>query len=179
MLPTTKTSIWLLMTISLFVSSISTRSINQSRIIDDAELQIRRKLSIYATSIDTKNFDALDEIFTEHVVVRYPYPPPDDLITGRATFQAVLKTRLGNLVTQHAISTTVVNFANRHEANSTAYLVATYLGQGKLAGQTLSYYGKYLDTWVLEGGEWKSNNRELAAFVSVDPFDRFVTKKLV
>lgn len=48
-----------------------------------------------------------------------------------------------------------------------------------MAGQTLSYYGKYLDEWVLEGGEWKSNNRELAAFVSVDPFDRFIAENLV
>lgn len=171
MQPIFETGFWLLVMISLFVNSISARSINQSGTADDAELQIRRKLFKYATSIDSKNFVALDEIFTERVAVRYPYPPPDDVINDRATLQAVLKTQLGNLVTQHAISTAVVDFTNRHEANSTAYLVATYLGQGNLTGQTLAYYGKYLDKWVLEGGEWKSNNRVLTAFVSSNPYD--------
>lgn len=79
----------------------------------------------------------------------------------------MLESQLRGLVTQHAISTTVVDFSGTGTANSTAYLIATYLGQGTLAGQTLVYYGKYEDEWVCdEAGEWRCRNRVLASFVS-------------
>ena len=156
------------MALSLFVNPMTARSIHQRGLTDDAELQIGRKISLYAISIDNKDFAALTGIFTPNVTVRYPYPPPNDLITSRATLQAVLKAQLKDLVTQHTISTTVIDFKDGREANSTAYLVANYLGQGKLTGQTLAYYGKYLDEWVIDGGEWKSKNRTLMAFVSLN-----------
>jgi len=43
-------------------------------------------------------------------------------------------------------------------------VVATFLGRENLTGQSLALYGKYLDEWVEEQGEWKSRRRVLDFF---------------
>lgn len=131
------------------------------------ERQILRKISQYALSIDSKNYPSLSDIFTHDLVAQYPYPPPNDTIHGATALQQVLEFRLFGLVTQHAISTTVVDFSGISTANSTAYLTATYLGQSTLAGEALMYYGKYEDEWVCdEAGQWRCRKRIVTPFVS-------------
>lgn len=114
-----------------------------------AELQIRNKLALYAIHIDGKDFDALKDIFTDDVEVTLPIPPPYDLVNTLFGLQDVLQGQLQDFVTQHTISTVHVEFTDKSTAKSTAYLVAIFLGQGNLNGQTLVYYGKYTDEWVL------------------------------
>ena len=134
-----------------------------------AELQIRNKISLYALAIDAKNFGLLDQIFTPDAVVDYNYTG-QGVLNGVAAVKAYVAEQLQGLVTQHTISTTVVDFGppgQQHTPNSTAYLVANYLGQRSLAGQTLFFYGIYTDQWVFEAGSWKSKNRLLNFLVSL------------
>ena len=128
-----------------------------------AELEIRQKISLYALAIDQKNFGLLSDVFTPNAVANYP---PNNIITGLPAIQAFLKSQLADIVTQHTISSTVVDFVDKRFPNSTSYLVAYYFGQGNLTGQTLSFYGRYLDRWEFKDGGWRSRSRELVFFVS-------------
>ena len=92
-------------------------------------------VSQYALSIDSKNYPPLSNIFTNDLVAQYPYPPPpNNIIQGATGLQRVLESQLHGVVMQHSISTTVVDFSGTDTPNSTAYLIATYLGQGNLIG---------------------------------------------
>lgn len=136
-----------------------------------AELQIRNKISLYALAIDAKDYSLLEEVFTTDAVVNFNGTVLDNM----PALQAFLTAQLQGLVTEHTISTTVVNFGppvQQYTPNSTAYLVAHYLGQGNLTGQVLTFYGKYTDLWAFEDGSWKSWNRNLTFFVSFEnPFE--------
>lgn len=127
-----------------------------------AELEIRQKISLYALAIDQKNFGILSDVFTPNSVANYP----NGLVQGLPAIQTFLKAQLADIVTQHTISSTVVDFVNKRSPNSTSYLVAYYFGQGNLTGQTLNFYGRYLDQWEYRGGGWKTKSRELIVFVS-------------
>ena len=127
-----------------------------------AELEIRQKISLYALAIDQKNFGLLSDVFTPNAVANYP----NSVVRGLPAIQTFLKAQLADIVTQHTISSTVVDFVNKRSPNSTSYLVAYYFGQGNLTGQTLSFYGRYLDQWEYRGGGWKTKSRELIFFVS-------------
>lgn len=134
-----------------------------------AELQIRNKISLYTLAIDAKDYGLLEQIFTTDVVVNYNYTGLGPL-NGVPAVQAFLTEQLQGLVTQHTISSTVVDFGPpglQHTPNSTAYLVANYIGQRSLAGQALFFYGIYSDQWVFEAGSWKSKNRVLNFLVSL------------
>ena len=127
-----------------------------------AELEIRQKIPLYSLAIDQKNFGLLSDVFTPNAVAKYP---PNSVVQGLPNIQAFLKSQLANFVTQHTISSTVVDFVDKRSPNSTAYLVAYYFGQGNLTGQTLSFYGRYLDQWEYREGGWKIRSRELIFFV--------------
>lgn len=132
-------------------------------------LEITRLLSFYAQTIDAKSYAPLTQIFSPNVSVTYPYPPPDDRISSLPQLQEVLERRLRGLQTMHTVSSTVVDFAGgaRGEvANSSAYLVASYFGQGKRTGEVLQYFGVYRDSWVRETAGWRIRKRVLERFVS-------------
>ena len=130
------------------------------------ELQIRNTLSFYAITVDTKDFGLLSEVFTKDAIADYSAPPPNNIYRGLPAIQEFLRASVNTAVTQHTISSTVVNFTNSFSPNSTAYVVANCLGQGDLLGQTLFIYGKYMDHWGLESGFWKIKNRHFTLFVS-------------
>ena len=127
-----------------------------------AELEIRQKISLYALAIDQKNFGLLSDVFTPNAVANYP----NRVVQGLPAIQTFLKAQLADIVTQHTISSTVVDFVNKRSPNSTSYLVAYSFGQGNLTGQTLNFYGRYLDQWEYRGGGWKTKSRELIFFVN-------------
>ena len=132
-----------------------------------AELQIRNKISLYAISLDRKNYAPLTKIFAENTVADYQVPGLTGPLRGVRAVQEWVQSQLVGQVTQHTISTTVVEFTDPHAPNSTAYLVANYLGQGNLTGQTAYFYGQYVDRLGLEGGSWKITNRLFTFFVSL------------
>lgn len=155
--------IWTLLCASIPALAYDPRALNSPT----TNVEIRQTLSRYAIANDEKDFEALSKVFTPDAVCKFPLPPPNDIIRGLPAIQAALKIQLADFVTQHTMSTTVVDNVNSRSPNSTAYLVANYLGQGNLTGQLLSFYGKYLDQWEYQGRQWKIKHRELVLFVSV------------
>lgn len=131
-----------------------------------AELQIRNKISLYAVSLDLKNYEALTRVFTKDTVADYRVPESPGPLHGVSAVQDYVRTALTGQTTQHTISTTLVEFTNPQAPNSTAYLVANYLGQGNLTGQAAYVYGKYEDQWTLDAGSWKIKNRVFVLIVS-------------
>ena len=130
------------------------------------ELKIRTQLSRFAILVDDDNFAPLDDIFTQDVFADYAGQQNH----GLPAFTAFLKRDLGGRITQHAVSTTVIEDLGA-SLNSTAYVTAGFLGQGNKTGSVVTLYGKYLDTWVREGGrEWKINRRNFVQFVSFETF---------
>ncbi|KAF7505689.1 hypothetical protein GJ744_000538 [Endocarpon pusillum] len=125
------------------------------------ELQIRNKLSLYAIALDTKNLVLLDQVFTPDAVIVYPGPAAS-ILHGLPALKTYLGKALTGFVTQHTLSTTVVEQTDGREGvNSTVYLVANYLGQGNLTGSVAYFHGTYFDVWTKQKGEWKSKARTL------------------
>ena len=77
-----------------------------------ADLQIRNKLSLYALALDTKNFGLLAEVFSANVTAYVPLPPPNDVLHGLPSLQKSFQSALGNIITQHTLSTTVIDFSS-------------------------------------------------------------------
>lgn len=131
------------------------------------ELEIRNKLSLYAIALDTQNFALLDQVFTPDAVIDYRVPEAS-ILYGLPAVKTYLVKMLTGFVTQHTLSTTVVEQTDRNGGvNSTVYLVANYLGQGNLTGSAAYVYGTYLDAWTKQKGEWRIKARTLDYFVSV------------
>ena len=132
-------------------------------------LEIRNKLSLYALAVDNKQFGLLDNIFTQDIFADYV----GQTYSGLPAFKAFLNISTANKTTQHAISSTILDdgaiagLGNSQSPNSTAYVVATFLGQGNLTGTSLALYGKYLDSWVRDQGAWKIKRRVFTLFVSI------------
>ena len=133
------------------------------------ELQIRNKISLHAFSQDTQNFNLLDQIFTPDVVLDYRVAQLGDP-QGLPALKAFYVKALTGFVTQHTLDTVLVEKTGpkRDEVNSTTYLVANYLGQGNLTGQAAFVYGRYLDSWCKQKGDWKSKRSTLQIFVSLE-----------
>ena len=131
-----------------------------------AELEIRNKISLYGIATDNRDLAQYAEIFMLDVVADYE----GTISNGLPAFQAFELASIGNNVTQHAISTTVVEQSQAAKGKgaieSTAYVVVTYLGQGSLTGQVAQFYGKYLDQWMEGKDGWKIKKRTLRLFVS-------------
>lgn len=131
----------------------------------DTDWEIRNKLSLYAIRLDTKQFD-FSEIFTADVVANYGLPGTVGT-HGLIAVENFLKSNLPpNVVTQHAITTTVIDFSDESTPISVAYVTASYYGQGNLTGQTVAISASYRDQWTKDGGSWKLKNRTTSYVVS-------------
>ncbi len=98
------------------------------------QFQIYNTLALYPLSIDSKNFAAIDRVFTCEVVANYSAPL--NVINGLSNLQAVLKESLLYVTTQHSFSTQVIDVADGgRKAKSLTYFTATHFGQGDFAGQ--------------------------------------------
>ena len=110
------------------------------------EISIRNALSLYALSVDSKNFGALSGIFAPNFVGNFSLGGPD--LQGVAAAEKALADALKGLVSHHQIGTQVVDITSETQASSTAYFTATFFGQGNLTGQIATAYGKYVDSWT-------------------------------
>lgn len=133
----------------------------------EIDLEIRNKLSLYAIRLDTKQFDLLDEIFTSDVVANYGLPGTAGVYHGLTAVKDFLRSNLPpHSITQHAITTIVIDFSDESTPVSTAYVTANYFGQGNLTGQAVAIYGAYRDQWTDDGGQWKLKDRTTSYVVS-------------
>ncbi|KAG8526307.1 uncharacterized protein KY384_000300 [Bacidia gigantensis] len=127
------------------------------------ELKVRTTLSRFAIFVDDDDFDHLDQIFTPDVYADYA----GSINKGLPAFEAFLRRGLGGIVSQHAVSTTVIEDLG-DSLNSTAYVTAGFLGPGKNSttwvGSAVTLYGKYHDTWTRVGKDWRIKQRIFEQF---------------
>lgn len=76
-----------------------------------AESEIRNKIAFSALILDRKSYSTFSKIFVPDVTILYPNPPPDNT-TDLPTFQRLIEEQLRGLITEHIISTTVIEFDN-------------------------------------------------------------------
>lgn len=127
---------------------------------------IRFVLAQWCYDVDTKNYNALVDVFTSDVVADVAPSP----IVNLTALQQLYNTALGNSTTQHSSSTEYVKFLNATTANVTSYNQAVYLGPGSgranLQKSSATFYERYDDTFVKGyDGSWKISFRLLPIFV--------------
>lgn len=129
-----------------------------------AQSQIRNTLALYPLSIDSKNFAALDRVFTCDVVANYSAPL--NVIIGLSHLQEVLSESLFHVTTQHSFATQAIDVPDEGgEAKSLTYFTATHFGQGDFSGQVRFNVSAILQgefsfsTWTTKTLTFRTRNR--------------------
>lgn len=129
--------------------------------------QIRNTLGLYPLSIDGKNFDALEQVFTPDAVANYS--SPISVLRGLPAIKATLEKILAPVDSQHMYGTQVVEI--RHggcEASAVTYVTVAQFGRGPYEGEVLYSYGQYQDTLVrIPSGGWRIKERNLVYMVRI------------
>lgn len=140
-------------------------------------LYIEKLVADQGQLLDTKNFAGLANIFTPNATYN-PGGDPTSNVYGIDNIKATLARIVGSTITHGAVTTESITlepfFDEQGSANAAVgviYIIFTYVGQGKLAGQALSIYAKYEDTYVKTGdrnlyGGWRISKRFFVPFVS-------------
>ena len=121
---------------------------------------IRNKIALYSILIDTKDFAALDQVYTQGVS-----PNTNGNLTTEEDF---LREALTGTITLHYSDTQYVKLGpTRDTAKAISYVQAVYLAPDvNTTGQTLTYYERFLDDFVYLNGDWLIQNRTLEILVS-------------
>ena len=127
---------------------------------------IRNNLNLYSRLQDTKNFAALNQVFTQDaspVGLAGPSEFPNNL-TGIEEF---LKADLKNFTTLHYSDTQYVQLdPSGHTATALSYGQAVYFGENAaVTGQICTFYETFTDEFVLQSGIWLSKNKTLHVYV--------------
>ncbi|KAF1985333.1 hypothetical protein K402DRAFT_464638 [Aulographum hederae CBS 113979] len=110
---------------------------------------IRNTISRYCIALDTKDWELLKQVFTPDVIANYPFR--DEMDSLEAVSQAI-QGRLGEVITQHALTTQVIVVAaDGKTATGETYFTGAHFGHGKYEGTVLQAFGKYLDDLVCVG----------------------------
>ena len=127
---------------------------------------IRNNLNLYSRLQDTKNFTALNQVFTQDaspVGLAGPSDFPNNL-TGIEEF---LRADLGNFTTLHYSDTQYVQLdPSGNTATAFSYGQAVYFGaDAQVTGQICTFYETFTDEFVLQGGAWLSQNKTIQIYV--------------
>ncbi|KAF1996573.1 hypothetical protein P154DRAFT_400344, partial [Amniculicola lignicola CBS 123094] len=104
----------------------------------------RQVLARYAILVDSKNFGALSEVFTENVAANYSTVDGKIPLKGIPAIQGYLKESLGKVDHQHALTTQYIDIHSR-SATVTTYFTASFFGTGNKTGGYVTAHGKYVD----------------------------------
>lgn len=150
---------------SVFFSSGS-QAFGPSFIEGGAIALIRNNLNLYSRLQDTKNFAALNQVFTQDaspVGLAGPSDFPNNL-TGIEEF---LTRSLEKFTTLHYSDTQYVQLdPSGHTATAVSYGQAVYFGENAaVTGQICTFYETFTDEFVLQSGTWLSKNKTLQVYV--------------
>ncbi|KAJ2982981.1 hypothetical protein NQ176_g1024 [Zarea fungicola] len=122
--------------------------------------QIRVTLALYPLSIDGKNFETFDSIFTEDAVLNYTAPL--NVMRGLPNIKATIKESLANLTTLHHYGTQVIEALSPNTARAVTYVIANHFAISDLSRVAYAY-GQFQDYLVkLPAGDWKICARAMA-----------------
>lgn len=104
----------------------------------------------FARIADSRDWDAMDTVFSEGVVFTYG----DEEQSGREDLLALFRRYLDPCgPTQHFLGNITIEI-NGNEAWSAVYVQARHQGRGAKAALTLEMYGEYRDSWMLMPQGW-------------------------
>jgi len=113
----------------------------------------------YATALDTRVWDLLDEVFAEDVVADYGGGRP---LFGRDAVRGMIEGMLGaSGPSQHLLGNHRVEI-DGDEARCTCQVRAFSAGTGRTAGQSYEVLAEYRDRLVRTPEGWRIAHREMA-----------------
>lgn len=139
--------------------------------LDISDIDWIEKLTAdYSIALDTLNFAAISNIFLPNATLDFKNPSIP-IVKGPDAIQKILaKLAPPGTISQHTVDSWSISFSSNDHASGSTYTIATYFGKDKLAGQTLTFYGIFYDTFIkIEKagyGGWRFNTRALDLIVS-------------
>lgn len=131
---------------------------------------IEKLTADYSIVLDTLNFAAVSNLFTPNATFDFRNPSIP-IVKGPDAIQKILE-RLAppGTISQHTVDSWSISFSSDKYASGSSYTIATYFGKDKLAGQILTFYGVFYDTFIKTDkagyGGWRFNTRVLGLIVS-------------
>lgn len=127
---------------------------------------IRNNLNLYSRLQDTKNFSALNQVFTQDASP-FGLAGPSNLPNNLTGIEEFLKAALENFTTLHYSDTQYVQLdPSGHTATAVSYGQAVYFGENAtVTGQICTFYETFTDDFVLQNGSWLSQNKTIQVYV--------------
>lgn len=140
---------------------------NEDPTMVDDIVVIEQTLNLFARSVDTHDYTLLDSVFSPNAVANFATSA--GCIDGLPAIKVFLQNTLTGTVSQHALSTHMINVGGNQTttASASTYLQGTFFGQGNLTGQIQTTYGRYDDLLGFSSVGWRVYNRTLVAFGSI------------
>ncbi|MCJ1346776.1 hypothetical protein MMC31_004994 [Peltigera leucophlebia] len=134
-------------------------------IISDVDW-IEKLTADYSIALDTLNFAAISNIFSPNATLDFQNPKIP-IVKGPDAIEKILaKLAPPGTISQHTVDSWSISFSNNEHASGTTYTISTYFGKDKLAGQILTFYGLFYDTFIKTDkagyGGWRFNTRVLS-----------------
>lgn len=108
----------------------------------DSIVAIEQTLNLFARSVDTHDYALLDSVFSPNATANFATSA--GYVDGLPAIKAELQTALTGTVSQHTLSTHMINVTGNSNgtASASTYLQGTFFGQGNLTGQILTSHGR-------------------------------------
>lgn len=127
----------------------------------------------YCEIVDSKDFDAMDEVFTADCVGDYTQAlGPDVISPNRASLIASMHANLGPTSHCGATHHNVMNFriaVDGDTATAKVHYYAVHRGRGEFAGALYSMWGEYQDDLVRTAEGWRVSRRVYRCDLSDGP----------
>ena len=124
---------------------------------------IVNKLNLYSILIDSKNFQALDQVFTPDASPLGLLAPEGRYPNNLTGIEQYLKDSLDDATTLHFSDTQYVEVGpTGNTATAVSYGQAVYFAKDvNVTGQIATVYTTYADKFVLVGDQWLSQEKDL------------------
>lgn len=105
-------------------------------------VSITDTLNLFARSVDTHDYTLLDSVFSPDATANFATSA--GFVIGLPAIKTELQTKLTGTVSQHALSTHMIDVVGTQNtmASASTYLQGTFFGQGNLTGQIRTTYGR-------------------------------------
>ena len=122
----------------------------------DDRFAIIRVLDRYAEVLDTRDWDALREVFTPDVEM--------DFVAWQATNLDDVRTQISAFLdscgpSQHLLGNYRIEFRDNDTAHSACYVRVMHFGKGEHEGKRYEMWGEYRDDFVRTPSGWRSRKR--------------------
>lgn len=157
----------------LFCSQASFSTPVKEPVISDVDW-IEKLTADYSIALDNLNFAAISNIFLSNATLDFQNPKLPVLQGPDAIEKALAKLAPPGTISQHTVDSWSISFSSNEHASGTTYTLSTYFGKDKLAGQVLTFYGLFYDTFTKTDkagyGGWRINTRVLSFIVSASTY---------